>query len=282
MSVARSIAYAGGNEDTEAYLRLSLRSARKYLQDDWEWVSPTTATVIFAEAPVTTNEIVHGKAWVTLVGADAVTSPPGYFLHMPIHAEALAGLLNRIELAATGIAPAGEEDVRRPLVYFLPKRVLGGPARIALPGAPPLAIDPESRNFWAQGTLPELEPYIRQPLRWGDWQRLADEDLANLRDTAVARPNNCLIWMDTYLQSNGVLSRRLDANAEYRLTRRLELANDYPHALRISAQMTRPRRLDAIARASGVELAELHNVINAYEAIGFLEWIRPGATARGA
>ena len=178
------------------------------------------------------------------------------------------------------IAPDGEHDALRPLLYFLPKRVLGGPARIERKGAPALTIDPESRTFFATGTLPELELYSREPLRYGDWQRLTDSEMEALRKTVPARSILCLTWMDTYVHSGGVLSRRLDPEGTYAVTRRLDLANDYPHALRISTQMARPRRLDAIARACGVGMAEVHDVVNAFEAIGYLDWTRAGTSAR--
>jgi hypothetical protein len=87
------------------------------------------------------------------------------------------------------------------------------------------------------------------------------------------------MWMDSFIHSNGSLSRRFDPEGTYRLTKRLDLSNDYPRALRISAQMSNPRKLDAIARASGVDIAEVFDVVNAYEAIGFLEWTRSGAAA---
>jgi hypothetical protein len=83
--------------------------------------------------------------------------------------------------------------------------------------------------------------------------------------------------MDTFIHSKGILSRRFDPLGTYSLTKRLDLANDYPRALRISAQMNRPRTLDAIAYACGIELAEVFDVVNAYDAIGYLEWTRPGA-----
>ena len=83
--------------------------------------------------------------------------------------------------------------------------------------------------------------------------------------------------MDSFIHSNGSLSRRFDPDGTYRLSKRLDLATDYPRALRISAQMNQPRKLDAIARASGADLAEVFDVVNAYEAIGFLEWSRQGA-----
>ncbi len=179
-----------------------------------------------------------------------------------------------VSLKAAG--PTVDENAMRWLLHYLPKRVLGGPAQIALPGAPPLVIDPDERMFWADGSLPTLEPYSRESLRFGDWKPLSSDDLEQVRKRSAARPFAYLIWMDSFVHSSGSLSRRFDPEGSYRLSKRLDLANDYPRALRISAQMNQPRRLDAIARASGAELAEVFDVVNAYEAIGYLEWTRHG------
>jgi len=173
-----------------------------------------------------------------------------------------------------------EDNVVRPLLHYLPKRVLGGPARIALPDLPPLVIDPDARLFWADGTLPAIEAYAREPLRFGDWQRLDAAGLEQARAGIAARPFPYLIWMDSYIHSKGVLSRRFDPDGTYSLTKRLDLANDYPHALRISAQMNRPRRLRDIALACGLDIADVFDVVNAYEAIGYLEWTKAGAAAK--
>ena len=176
--------------------------------------------------------------------------------------------------------PTVDENALRSLLHYLPKRVLGGPAQIALPGAPSLVIDPDARVFWADGILPMLEPYVRQPLRFGDWKRLGSDELEEVRKGPAARPYALLIWMDSFIHSNGTLSRRFDPDGTYRLSKRLDLSNDYPRALRISAQMNQPRRLDAIARASGADLAEVFDVVNAYEAIGYLEWTRREAVPK--
>ena len=172
--------------------------------------------------------------------------------------------------------PTADENAMHALLRYLPKRMLGGPAQIALPGAPPLVIDPEARMFWADGLLPTLEPYAREPLRFGDWKHLGGAELEDACKSTVARPFAYLIWMDSFIHSRGILSRRFDPEGTYCLSKRLDLANDYPRALRISAQMNQPRRLDAIARASGADLAEVFDVVNAYEAIGYLEWTRHG------
>lgn len=253
-----------------------------------------------------------GIASAQLIGADE-PAPPGLFLRKPFHKDDFAALLGIVARRATTLSqnsdavagaiepgraippqvmlrsgddatpapgkaadPAVDDNLMRSLMHYLPKRVLGGPAQIALPDAPVLMIDPESRTFWTTGTLPALEAYIRDPLRFGDWQRLTDDAFEQARAAAFAKPYAYLIWMDSFIHSRGVLSRRLDPEGTYRLTKRLELANDYPRALLISAQMTHARRLDAIARASAANLAEVFDVVNAYEAIGYLEWTRKG------
>ncbi len=172
--------------------------------------------------------------------------------------------------------PGVDENIMRSLLHYLPKRVLGGAAQIASPGMPPLVIDPDTRMFWADGMLPGLEPYVREQLRFGDWKRLGADELEEIRKGIDARPYAYLIWMDGYIHSKGSLSRRFDPNGTYSLTRRLDLSSDYPRALRISAQMNRPRTLEQIARASAAELAEVFDVVNAYDAIGYLEWTRRG------
>jgi hypothetical protein len=167
-----------------------------------------------------------------------------------------------------------DENATYPLREYLETALIGGPARIALPGAIPLVVDPKERMFHAQGRLPALEPYCRQPLRLGDWQRLVSSELAALRMQYPARPYLRLIWMERYLNSDGYLSSHLDPGGTYRLTRWLELAQDYPRAFRVGANMMTPLRLHEIARASDVGLAEVFDVVNAYEAIGYVEWAR--------
>jgi hypothetical protein len=227
--------------------------------------SPTVAEAVAGGDPA-------GNAIDTIAPVDAQAEATGHVPQSPPQAQ---GASHPSSSKTTG--PAIGEDALNSLLHYLPKRVLGGPARIVLPGVPPLVIDPDTRMFWADGILPTLEPYARHPLRFGDWQRLDDEELEEARKHMAARPFAQLIWMDTFIHSKGVLSRRFDPEGTYGLSKRLDLSNDYPRALRISALMSQPRRLDAIARASGAEIGEVFDVVNAYEAIGFLEWSRRGS-----
>ena len=168
--------------------------------------------------------------------------------------------------------PDIDVDATYPLIYYLGKGLLQGPARIALRGMPTLVVDPDEELFWAKGLLALLEPYAREPLRSGDWQRLNWTELVEARKGMAARPYARLIWMDTFIHSNGFLARHLDPGGNYRLTNRLDFSLDYPRAFRVGALMTTPRKLHEIARVSAVGLAEVFDVVNAYEAIGYVEW----------
>ncbi len=176
--------------------------------------------------------------------------------------------------------PDIDANATYPLIYYLGKGLLPGPARIAVPGMPTLVVDPEEELFWAKGLLPGLEPYARAPLRFGDWQRLDWTELVEARRGMAAKPYARLIWMDTFIHSNGFLARHLDPGGSYRLSNRLDFSLDYPRAFRVGALMTTPRKLHEIARVSAVGLAEVFDVVNAYEAIGYIEWTPRERTPR--
>ncbi|MBS0576543.1 MAG: hypothetical protein JSS45_09005 [Proteobacteria bacterium] len=173
-----------------------------------------------------------------------------------------------------GIERVFDDDQAQPLAAYLQPGRLGGPAIIEWPGAAVLVLDPKARVFHCEGRLPSLERYFRQPIRAGDWTRLVSSELATWRARAPARPYQRLIWMDRFIGSNGYLAAHLDPGGLYRLTRWLELAQDYPRAFRIGANMIVPQRLGDIAHVSEVSLAEVFDVVNAYEAIGYVEWSR--------
>lgn len=174
-----------------------------------------------------------------------------------------------------------DENETYALMAYLQPGLLGGPARIALPGAVPLVLDPKEQVFHAEGKLQGLMAYFREPLRLGDWKRLIISDLMAVRLRTPARPYLRLIWTDRFLTSDGYLAAHLDPAGTYRLTRWLELAGDFPRAFRIGTHMVKPQRLHEIARASDVSLAEVFDVVNAYEAIGYVEWTRRERFQRG-
>jgi hypothetical protein len=78
--------------------------------------------------------------------------------------------------------------------------------------------------------------------------------------------------MYNLVQSNGFLARHFDAGGNFQLSNRIDFTLDYPRAVRVGALMTVPRKLHEIARVSGVGLADIFDIINAYDSIGYVAW----------
>ena len=161
---------------------------------------------------------------------------------------------------------------RHSLRVYLDSDVLGGPARIALPDAPPLVLDPKLKMFHSTGRLAELEPYCRTALRPSDWQTLTSAELADLRVAEPAQPYLRLMWLYVLVHSEGKLARHLDPGGTYRLKRWIEIERDFSAYFRIASTLLQPARLHEIAAASGASMADVFDAVNAFDAIGLIEW----------
>lgn len=166
----------------------------------------------------------------------------------------------------------GADSSRHGLRAYLDGDLLGGPARITLPGAPPLVLDPKLKIFHSSVRLAALEPYCRTPLRRSDWEPLTTAELAEIRKTEPPQPYLRLIWLYVLVHSDGQLARHLDPGGTYRLSRWIEIERDFSAYFRIASTMLQPVRLHEIAAASGASMADVFDVVNAYDAIGLIEW----------
>jgi hypothetical protein len=155
---------------------------------------------------------------------------------------------------------------------YLDGNLLGGPARITLPQAPSLVLDPKLKVFHSPGRLAELAPYCRTALRPADWQALTTAELNELRTSEPPQPYIKLIWLHVLLHSQGQLAKHLDPGGTYRLSRWLEIERDFSDYFRIASTMLQPGRLHEIAAASHASMADVFDVVNAYDAIGLIEW----------
>jgi hypothetical protein len=161
---------------------------------------------------------------------------------------------------------------RHSLRAYLDSDVLGGPARFELPDAPPLVLDPKPRMFHSRGRLAELEPYCRVALPPSDWQPLTTGELSELRATQPPQPYLRLLWLYVLVHSEGQLARHLDPGGTYRLSRWIEIERDFHSCFRIASAMLQPMRLHEIAAASEAPMADVFDVVNAFDAIGLIEW----------
>ena len=169
----------------------------------------------------------------------------------------------------TGAAP---DLARHNLRLYLDGNLLGGPARITLPDAPPLVLDPKLKVFHSPGRLAALEPYCRTALRPADWQALTSTELNELRTAEPPQPYVKLVWLYVLLHSEGKLARHLDPGGTYKLARWIEIERDFADYFRIASTMLQPGRLHEIAAASHASMADVFDVVNAYDAIGLIEW----------
>jgi len=157
---------------------------------------------------------------------------------------------------------------------YLSSDPLGGPAQVALAGAPPLTLDPKTRTFHTTGKLPTLAPYCTRELPPGGWKTLTTSELTQIRGEQPAQPYARLIWLDALLRAGGRLASHLDPGGRYKLKRLQQAEADFPSHARIIAALAAPAKVNEIAAASGAPMGEVFDVINAYDAIGLIEMER--------
>lgn len=158
------------------------------------------------------------------------------------------------------------------LPYFFEADVLGGPAQIQIGDAPALTLDPKNEMFHADASLSALEPYCRGKLQRSAWKKLTTSDLNQARASAPSRPYWHLRWLHTLMQSNGRLATHLDPGGTYRLKEQVFLEPGYRSHGAIATVMDHPLRLNEISSAAKVRMEAVFDLVNAYDAVGRIEW----------
>ena len=156
--------------------------------------------------------------------------------------------------------------------FFLSDDVLGGPAQIQLASAPALTLDPKNEVFHADASLSALEPYCRGKLQRASWKKVMTADLNSVRAAAPSRPYWHLSWLHALLQSNGRLGTHLDPGGTYRLKEQVFVEPGYRSHGVIAAVMDHPLRLNEISATAKVRMESVFDFINAYDAVGKIEW----------
>jgi hypothetical protein len=155
---------------------------------------------------------------------------------------------------------------------YLRGNLLGGPATLSLHGSPALTLDPKARVFHStSNSLQALAPYCRQTLPPRNWHALTTAELARVREQQPAQPYSRLIWLATLVNSGGRLASNLDPGGRYRLKEGSFVETELPSHARIANVLGDLATLTDIAAFCGAPMAEVFDVINAYEAIRALE-----------
>ncbi len=190
----------------------------------------------------------------------------------PMSAPPPGGATPRKESPPGAPAKLPEYGAGRTIESFLMSDALGGPSQTRSAGAPPLTLDPKNRVFHAAGSLSELQAYCTAPLAPGGWRPLTNAELAALREREPARPYEHLAWLSALLRSNGRLKPHLDPGGTYRLKRHVDVEHEFHAHGPIGHAMLRPTRLHEIAQNSTATMDQVFDIVNAYDAVGYLEW----------
>ncbi len=235
--------------------------------------------------------------FAVIIDAEAETPEAWLVLRRPLSTQSLVEMLNRAGCCDTGTVPgaattaanepesaaADEAETTDTRACFQTPRaprvctdfdslVQRGALVIERQGLPRLVIDPAAGNYHANAPLSRLEPYFLDPLKGGEYRQLPQSRLNEMRATAPGRPLVHLHWMSALLRSNGCLGAHLDPGGTYKVQRWMSVYGEYRKQYRIATMMLRSLRLHEIARKADAKMVDVFDVVNAYDAIGLLEW----------
>ncbi len=103
-------------------------------------------------------------------------------------------------------------------------------------------------------------------------QKDTTRELIQLREKEPARPYAELVWLQTILKGTGRLAGHLDPGGTYRLKGRVSAEAEFRDHGSIVTFMETPARLNEIAADAGTSMDAVFNLVNAYDAIGLIEW----------
>jgi hypothetical protein len=202
------------------------------------------------------------------VAASAASAGREVAVEEPARTVAQANALRTYATRESMLADTAPRDLRA----YLDVHLLQVPARFALPGAPALVLDPKNKVAHVAGGLSALAPYCRSRWRLCDWQSLTSAELAEVRETQPAQSYARLVWLHVLLLSGGQLASHLDPGGTYRLKHWVEIEKELSRYFRIASAMLQPLRLHEIAAAAAAPMADVFDLVNAYDAVGLIEW----------
>lgn len=166
------------------------------------------------------------------------------------------------------------EETSAPL---LPKLLRGGallsPVRISAEGLPAIVLDPKDRRYYSAGTLHELLPFVTADDKDVQRNSIAGTELQRARDSQIPHSFDELLWLAAVATSHGRLDSKLDPGGRYAISHPFAAAPELRSHARITALMTTPMPLHEVARASGARMEEVFDIVNAYAAIGRIEYV---------
>lgn len=309
MKARKHLVMAGATAAEVAEIATFVRASQSWLDHAWQ-LNADDNTIDFVLADLgdfggrcaRVRALDEGKHLAVLANPGDDVLGAELTLLRPLSAKALVGLLNHvghaappaprqlIDFAATrDIRPlpvavkadAADDpastracflDVRRERICTnLDALIQRGAVLIERHGIPPLLIDPVSDTFHSTARLVDLEPYFLNVVSGSERKRIGGQKLAAFRQAVPGRPLQRLRWLNALLRSNGWLAPHLDPSADYKLRSWFPLDADYRKQHRIAMTMLRGAPLHRIAATAKAKMADVFDVVNAYDALGLME-----------
>lgn len=169
---------------------------------------------------------------------------------------------------------ASEEETSSAL---LPKLLHDGallsPVRVSAEELPSIVLDPKERRYYSAGPLHELLPYVTAEGKNVQRSSIAGTELQHVRDSQIPHTFDELLWLVALATSHGRLDAKLDPGGRYAIHHPFSAAPELRSHARITALMTTPMPLNEVARASGARMEDVFDIVNAYAAIGRIDYV---------
>ena len=148
---------------------------------------------------------------------------------------------------------------------YLPPGVLGGPAKLQLPGAPLLAFDPASQTYAGSATLKPLLPYVDAVIRESEFTAIDQSEFERIKaSSGGAQPYMRLLWLCGLSVCNSQLLPGFSPTRKFLLTKWPQIEREYPKHFRLATVMMKgPALVKEIAELSGVAESEVVDFVNA-------------------
>ncbi len=168
---------------------------------------------------------------------------------------------------------AGLDQGRPVLPALLAEGAILSPTRLSGEGLADLILDPKLRRYYSRAGLHELQPYVEAGSDRVQSARSVGSELQQARENQRAGSFDELRWLVALTTSRGRLDASLDPGGSYSVSHALDSAPDLRAHGRIVALMATPMHLHVLARVSGAQMEEVFDVVNAYHAIGRLDYV---------
>jgi hypothetical protein len=165
----------------------------------------------------------------------------------------------------------GPVNAAEALAWSLDQGTFSGARKLTGPDGAELVVDPGNNAYhFESSSLRPLAALLEQPA--SAWTPIYSEALKNVRATHPAQPLERLRWYAGLIATPGILSRKLNRNERYKLSRWPETEREYPKHFRIAKEMLKEAAtVDAIVATSGMPYEEVVDYVNASFAAGRIE-----------